>query len=136
MQANGAAWKLIDLHAFWNILHAFCNILHTFWNILHTFWKILQTFLNILHTYWNILHTFWNILHTFCIHSGGTFWNCTLHSTYLECFNKTDRHTYIRTCRAASSQLKRHCCNFIFVPDNQGGFGGLNKINLVAKPVY
>ena len=116
---------------FWNILHAFWNILHTFWNILHAFWNILHAFWNILHTLWNILHVFRNILEhsacilvhsgTFCIHSGTfwsflhAFWNILEHSgtfwVHFECILERistwdlDRHTDIRTCWAASSQL-------------------------------
>ena len=48
MQAHGTSCKLLDLHAFWNILHAYWNILEhsacilefsgTFCNFLHAFW--------------------------------------------------------------------------------------------------
>ena len=36
IQDHGPAFKLMDLHAFWNIQYAFWNILHAFWNILNS----------------------------------------------------------------------------------------------------
>ena len=107
----------------WNILEHF----GTFWNILEhseTFWNILEHckcilehsgFQNLEHsgTFWNILEhsgTFWNILEY-----SGTFWNCT-DCTQWKNFNlglgQTDGQTDIRTCWAASSQLKS--LNFLF----------------------
>ena len=59
MQAHGPAYKLMDLHAFWNILeHS-----GTFWNILHAFINILE--------------------HSACIlEHSGTFWNILDHLQY------------------------------------------------------
>ena len=97
--------------------HAAClwSILHAFWNILHAFW-------NILHAFWNILYAFWNILE----HSGmvqnilelsDTFWNILGHS--ISGWPQTHTHTHgqtdIRTCWAASSQLKMWKYSDVFV---------------------
>ena len=94
MQAYVTACELMDLHArSWICMHS-----GTFWNILHAFWNILElsgTFCMHSGTFWNFLHAFWNILE----HSTCTLWKN---------FNlSTDGHTDIRTCWAASSQLKR-----------------------------
>ena len=80
---------------FWNILHAFWNILLSFWNILHAFGKIQELSACILKhsgTFWIILDAVEGCRRIF---SG---WPCT--------DRQTDRQTYIRTCWAASLQLK------------------------------
>ena len=116
MQAHGPACKLMLLHASMQA-HGSACILHTFWNILthsayclehaRTFWIFF------IHsgTFWNILHTFWDILEHFAYileHSGC----CRRLNFNLMTHLQTD----IRTCWAASSQLKifKKCLSLYF----------------------
>ena len=126
MQTYVIACKLIDLHAFWNILeHSACILEHSACILEHSACLlenptcILEhsgTFRNFLHAVWNILHAFWyNLEHsgTFwnSLEHSGTFWNILLLHWMLEfqlVHRQTDTHTQtdIRTYWAASSQLK------------------------------
>ena len=136
MQAHWNACNLMDLHATLGNLgqpkectqtefNCITLLFHGFdlltVNILvhsGTFWNILE------HsgTFWNILHAFWNILeHSACILEHST---CILeHSACILVHSRpidhtrtdgqTDRQTDIRTCWAASSQLKRFKYQFL-----------------------
>ena len=130
MQAHGPACKLIDLHTFRNILEhsacilahsayilehsacipehsacipehsawipgnsgTFCN-LHAFWNILELSARILEHSECIFNAFLNIMHAFWNILDV-------------VEGCRKVDFQVDDGQTDIRTCWAASSQLK------------------------------
>ncbi len=89
----------------------FCMNSVTFWNFLHAFWKAYVTACKLMYSF--ALHLF-PVLYCLLL-SGGTVLYCLLmsctdsvcvHSLEFQNGTQTDRHTDIRTCWAASSQLK------------------------------
>ena len=127
--SSGNCMQAYVTFAFWNILQAFWNILDALWNILHfcmhsgTFCIHCGTFC--MHSGTFCIHSGTFCMHfgTFCMHSGtfwnilehfGTFWNILELYRFAHCerilirdsHTHTDRQTDIRTCWAASLQLK------------------------------
>ena len=87
----------------------------TFWNFLHAFWNILE------HSEWILEHSACILEHSACIlEHSGIFWNILELYRFAHCERistlNSHRHTDIRTCWAASSQLKTcsHTCVYTF----------------------
>ena len=72
----------------------------TFWNFLHAFWNILESLCDCIQAYVFICIIFISCLLLSCIES------VCVHSLEFVIGTQTDRQTDIRTCGAASSQLK------------------------------